>query len=308
MRKTITVLGVIVLLVAIVVGVGQWVNTNNTQTPGPSTQGPSGEGAENPEGCVAVEVLAAPGTWESRADDDPTHPTANPNSLMLQVTQPLQEQFDPAQVKVWTLPYTAQFRNINAQHEMSYDDSHNEGYDKLAAEMAATHQACPATKFVIAGFSQGAVIGGDIANTIGNGNGPVPADSILGVALIADGRMEHNRGTLVGNQDVMGQGAEIALEQVGPLIQGIVPGATMRGARPNGYNALQDKVFNLCAKEDLVCDAPIGIGNAIGRAHELIAANAVHAQYAQNGEVVPGQTAPQWVVGWASELINGQIN
>ncbi|KAB1554218.1 cutinase family protein [Corynebacterium sp. 319] len=314
MRKTLTILGVIVLLVAIVVGVGQWVNNSNNppgpgqhqaERPGGDTNQP--EDSTNPPGCVAVEVLAAPGTWESRADDDPMNPSANPNSLLLEVTNPLKQQFDPSQVKVWTLPYTAQFRNINAQHEMSYDDSRQEGYSKLAAELTQTHEACPGTKFIIVGFSQGAVIGGDMASDIGNDRGPVPADTIGGVALIADGRMEAGRGTLVGDTSIGGTGAEIALQAVGPLIQGIVPGASMRGPRPDGFNQLNDRVFNLCAKEDLVCDAPVGIGNAIGRAQDLIAANAVHAQYATNGTVVPGQTAPQWIVGWAGDLIRERL-
>ena len=46
---------------------------------------------------------------------------------MLTLTQPLQERFSPDDVKVWTVPYTAQFRNIHAMHELSYDQSRNEG-------------------------------------------------------------------------------------------------------------------------------------------------------------------------------------
>src|SRR5699024_11238415 len=82
---------------------------------------PGGEASPNPPGCVDYEAVALPGTWKSKADDDPVHPTANPSSLLLHVTQPLQEQTNPERVKIHTLPYTAQFRNFNAQHEMSYD-------------------------------------------------------------------------------------------------------------------------------------------------------------------------------------------
>lgn len=42
-----------------------------------------------------MEVLAAPGTWESKADDDPLAPHANPNSLLLNVTRPLADEFSP---------------------------------------------------------------------------------------------------------------------------------------------------------------------------------------------------------------------
>ena len=37
---------------------------------------------------------------------------------------------------------------------------------------------------------------------------------------------------------------------------------------------------------------------------DLASANAVHAQYATNGTVVPGQTVPQWIVNWAKDIIN----
>ena len=252
-------------------------------------------------------MLAAPGTWESAADDDPLAPHANPRSLMLNVTRPLADEFSPEQVKVWTLPYTAQFRNMNAQHEMSYDDSRNQGFERMKEELRKTHEECPATSFVLTGFSQGAVIAGDMAGEIGNGRGPVPANLVLGVSLIADGRQELDKGTLVGAKGIRGTGAEIALNPVSGLIQTIVPGATMRGPRPDGFGELNDRVNNYCAPADLICDAPADLGNALMRAKDLVAANAVHAQYATNGEVVEGQTVPQHVVGWARGLINERV-
>lgn len=309
MRKLLTIIAVVILLLAIVVGVGQWMT---------STQGPQGPGgpdgptpppekiqAENPPGCPAFEMIAAPGTWESRADDDPMNPTANPNSLLLTMTNPLKGEFKEDQLKVWTVPYTAQFRNINALQEMSYDDSRNEGFGRISEEMKATHEACPATRFILVGFSQGAVIAGDLASEIGQGRGPVPAEFIAGVTLIADGRQEDGVGQLVGNQANRGVGAEIALNPVSGVIQPIVPGATMRGPRPGGFGELNGRVNNLCAPSDHVCDAPRDLGNAIQRAQDMIANNTVHAQYATNPNVVPGQTTPEWVIGWVRGIVNG---
>lgn len=311
MKKVLTILGVVILFVVIAVGVGNWMNQNN-KGPGPATppQGQSAQPSEakNPPGCAPFEVIAAPGTWESAANDDPVNPHANPNSLMLSITQPLQQEFSPEQVKVWTLPYTAQFRNFNAPQEMSYDDSRQEGFTKLQQELTATHNTCPATKFALMGFSQGAVITGDIASDIGNGRGPIPAENVAGVALIADGRQQLDKGNLIGDENVKGVGAEIALNPVSGLVQPIVPGATMRGPRPDGFGVLNDRVNNFCAVQDLVCDAPPNLGNAIQRARDLVAANAVHAQYATNGTVVPGQTVPQWIVNWARDLIQQNGN
>ena len=309
MKKVLTILAVLVLLALIVVGVGNWLLTDDDidgPEPGKPTSPPAPE-AQNPPGCVDVEVLAAPGTWESKADDDPLAPHANPHSLMLNVTRPLADEFSPDKVKVWTLPYTAQFRNMNAQHEMSYDDSRNQGFERMKEELRVMHEKCPATSFILTGFSQGAVITGDLAGEIGNGRGPVPADRVLGVSLIADGRQELDKGKLVGAQGIRGTGAEIALNPVSGLIQTIVPGATMRGPRPDGFGELNDRVNNYCAPADLICDAPADLGNALVRAKDLVAANAVHAEYATNGKVVEGQTVPEYIVGWVRDLINERV-
>lgn len=308
MRKLLTVVAVIVILIAIVFGVGQWMNSNNNapKPPVPAQPTEQTEGAVNPPGCSAYEFISAPGTWESAPTDDPMNPTANPKSFMLSISNPLKNELSGDQVKVWTLPYTAQFRNINAMHEMSYDDSRNEGFNRMSEELRATHEACPATKFIISGFSQGAVISGDMAAEIGNGRGPVPAASVAGVALIADGRFEHDEGNFIGNQKNTGVGAEISLNPVSGLVQPIVPGASMRGPRPDGFGELAERVNNFCAPGDMICDSPRDFGNAIQRAQELVGNNnAAHAMYASNPDVVPGQTTPQWVVDWARGIITG---
>ena len=309
MKKLFTIVAALVVVVVIAMGVGSWIN--NKDHGGPSLPGPKKPSQsaappqpKNPPGCAPYELVAAPGTWESKANDDPINPHAFKWSLLLNVTKPLQQQYSPEQLKVWTVPYTAQFRNVNAQHEKTYDDSRAEGYGKIAKELQATHEQCPATKFLLVGFSQGAVIMGDMANNIGNGRGPVPAEAVRGVSLIADGRQELNKGILVGNKDVNGVGAEIVMQPLGGIVQGIVPGATMRGPRPDGFGGLSDRVFNICAVGDLVCDGPRDPVNAVTKAREMFLANPVHKEYAKNRQVLPGgATAPEWIVGWTREII-----
>ena len=302
MRKTITVVAALVVLAVIGVGASRYFN-QGTDSPAPHTSEQAAPPQpQQPEWCPRVEFISAPGTWESAADDDPINPSANPRSFMLSITKPLQEAYGD-DVKVWTLPYTAQFKNINAQHEMSYDDSRNEGTAKMNDELRSVHQSCPATKFILSGFSQGAVIAGDVADEIGGGQGVVPAENIAGVALIADGRRQNGVGQNPGRK-VGGVGAEIALQPVSGLVQPIVPGASMRGARQNGFGSLADRTFQICAPNDSVCDAPPNVTNALERAQGLITANGVHAQYASNSGVIDGTTANQWVVGWARQLID----
>lgn len=300
MTKFLRVIAAVVVILLILFGITRWLGQQQDPTP---PQGGDSTDIVQPAHCPDVEVIAAPGTWESNAADDPYLPTANPASFMLSITQPLQAANDPARVKVWTLPYTAQFRNINALGELSYDDSRNEGIDRLTEEMVATYTECPLTDFILTGFSQGAVIMGDTASEIGNGRHAIPAERIRGVALIADGRREPGVGVTIGNP-VAGVGAEVALHRLNLVVQAVVPGATMRGSRAGGFGVLQDKVADICATDDAICDAPLDVTDALPRAADMVAANGVHAWYASNEYVIPGTTANQWVVGWAQELIN----
>lgn len=299
MRKVLTVLAVLLVLALILVGGVQWLI--RTDEPAPPIGLPTPP--EQPDWCAEVEVIAAPGSWESAPGDDPVNPSANPYSFMLSITQPLQERYAPDDVKVWTLPYTAQFRNINAQHEMTYDESRNEGIATLEGELRHMHEVCPATDYILTGFSQGAVIVGDVANRIGHGHGVIPAERVRGVALIADGRREPGVGQVPGNP-VAGVGAEVSLEALNLFVQPVVPGATMRGPRPGGFGELQDRTYDICAPSDSICDAPLGVGNALERALELVAADGVHALYATNPNVIPGTTTNAWVVDWAAGLID----
>lgn len=301
MRKILTIVATLVLLIVVGAGVVNWMNSGDHKPlPEPPTAAP-----QQPDWCPKVEVVAAPGTWESAPNDDPINPTFNPHSFMLTVTKPLQQRYTPDDVKVWTLPYTAQFKNVNAMHEMSYDQSRQEGTSKLEGELRMMHADCPATDFILIGFSQGAVIVGDIANQIGAGQGVIPAERVRGVAVIADGRREPGVGVAQGNP-VSGVGAEVSLELLNPLTQAIMPGATMRGPRAGGFGSLQDKVMDICAPDDHICDAPLGVGNAVSRAQALIAANAVHAQYATNPNVFPGSTTTQWLIDWSAGLIDAR--
>lgn len=296
MKKALTILAAVLVLLVIIVGVARWVQQDEQPAP---VEEPT---LAQPEHCAEVEFISAPGTWESAATDDPFNPTANPDSFMLAISAPLQQEYDPSQLKVWTLPYTAQFRNINAQHEMSYDDSRNEGTARLEQELQATHAECPLTDFVLAGFSQGAVIIGDVVSKIGNGTGVIPAERVRGATLIADGRRQPGVGQLV-SVPVSGVGAEVALKPLNLLVQPVVPGATMRGGREGGFGTLNDRVNDICAPSDGICDAPENVGDAVSRAMELVEANGVHALYATNPNVIPGTTADQWTLQWARDTI-----
>lgn len=257
--------------------------------------------------CPDVDVIAIPGTWESSPSDDPLNPTQFPIALLLNVTRPLMDEFGRNRVEVYTVPYTAQFHNpLTADKQMSYNDSRAEGTAAAVRAMTEMNERCPLTSYLIVGFSQGAVIAGDLASDIGNGRGPVDEDLVLGVTLIADGRRQPGVGQEVG-PNPLGQGAEITLKEV-PTLSTL--GLTMSGERPGGFGALNNRTYQICAPGDLICSAPESAFNIanLPRTLEVLASGAgqpVHAMY-NTPEFwnVDGQTATAWTLNWARGVID----
>ncbi|MGU3291420.1 cutinase family protein [Williamsia sp. M5A3_1d] len=302
------ILGVVVLaIIAIVLVIALIISLLRPSPPGPgpgtppqsSSQRPSAQSAD----CPDVQVVVVPGTWESSANDDPYAPSANPASLMLKVSRPLGEAFPGSRADVYTVPYVAQFRNPTnpADRTTDYNTSRAQGTARAKGEITEVNRRCPLTSYVLMGFSQGAVIVGDIASDIGNGRGPVAQDLVLGVGLIADGRRQPGEAKTPG-PDPKGVGAEVALGGFG----GIVPGIAMTGGRPGAFGDLKDRTWSICAEGDLVCDSPTILNplDALGKLAGAIN-NPVHALYATtrywNDD---GASATRWMFGWARSVIS----
>jgi Cutinase len=256
--------------------------------------------------CPDVQLVSIPGTWESSPQLDPLNPTQFPNALLLNVTRPLAEQFGNARLQTYTVPYTAQFHKpFSNDNEMSYNDSRREGTDATRKAIAEMHAKCPLTSYVIVGFSQGAVIGGDIASEIGNGKGPVSADLVLGVTLIADGRRQPGVGQDVG-PNPPGEGAEITLQGV-PFIPSDIK---MTGPRDGGFGALNNRTNQICGQGDLICAAPqdaFSLLNLPKTLQVLVggAGEPVHAMYnTPQFWNIDGQPATVWTRNWAAGVIN----
>lgn len=304
------VLGAVLILIIAAV-FGFLLNRPGTGPGGDGTSDPDSPPQAQPEWCPDVQVIAVPGTWESTPDDDPHAPMANRDALLLNVTGPLQERFPESEVDVTTVPYVAQFARPGVPPEVTYDDSRAQG--TAAAETMIRDRAveCAQTEFVLMGFSQGAVIAGDIASAIGTGaeNAPVSADRVLGVGLIADGRRDAAAPGSGLNLGVpAGKGAEVLLGGLRnvPLMQG----TTMTGPRPGGFGTLADRSLQICAQGDLICDAPSDIlTNLLGTITQLAtAANSpVHAIYNSN-PIIDGTTATVYLTDWAAGLIDTAID
>ncbi len=296
---------VVVLIVAIVIVVLRRPDTPPTAVP-PSAIPPTAEpGIKKPRpefqdaSCPDVQLISIPGTWESSVQLDPFNPVQFPAALLLNVTNPLRQDFSPERLEVYTVPYTAQFHNpLSSDGQMSYNDSRAEGTRAAVRAMTDMNNRCPLTSYVLVGFSQGAVIAGDIASDVGNGRGPVDQDLVLGVTLIADGRRQAGVGQEIG-PNAEGQGAEITLHEV-PTLSAL--GLTMSGPRPGGFGMLNDRTYEICARGDLICAAPESAFNIaeLPKTLEVLAGGAgqpVHAMYATpDFWNLTGVTATQWTL------------
>ena len=293
------------MVVLLVLGIGWWIG--NQGLPSGPGEGPGDEPGvpeqSQPADCPDVQMFAVPGTWESSPTDDPYEPSFLPNALLRTITDPLSEQYPDERLEVFTVPYVAQFRNPQAPAEITYDQSRAEGTERARAELAAVHERCPYTSYVLLGFSQGAVIAGDLTSEIGTGNGPVPAELVRGSVLIADGRRLPGQGQSPGLSPGTGQGMEISLQPVTGITQ-LIAGATMTGPRPGGFGQLDDRTAQICDSRDLICNAPLNVVDGAARFQEFIANNAIHAMYATNPDVIMGTTVPEWTIGHVRELVD----
>lgn len=303
---------VIVALVLLAIMIGTWLRPGPSLPPGsPDSSSSSAAPSESrptsqPADCPDVQVISVPGTWESSAKDDPYRPTFNPNSLMLKVTAPLAQALPDSRADVWTTPYVAQFSNpvaIPPDGQASYEASRTQGYDKSVAQIKKVHDKCKLTGFVLMGFSQGAVIAGDIAAEIGAGKGVVPEENVLGVGLISDPRREPGDARTAG-PNPPGVGVEVAY---GGFSFGEL---SLRGKREGGFGSVKNRTVSLCGNKDPICNQPKDIfqaGNIATTLPELqkVLTGNSHALYATTSDwSASGQTATQWMQSWARGVID----
>lgn len=301
--------------VALVVVVGViWIRRPEppTATPPDAVPPPTSAPTKKPRpefqdaSCPDVELVSVPGTWESSRTDNPLDPTEFPAALLLNVTRRMAGDFPNGRLETYTVPYTAQFHNpFAADNQMSYNDSRAEGFRATVNALTDMNAKCPLTSYVLIGFSQGAVIAGDVASEIGNGKGPVDEDLVLGVTVIADGRRQEGVGNDIG-PNPPGQGAEVTLHDL-PILSSL--GLAMTGPRPGGFGALDNRVNEICGAGDLICAAPpeaFSIAN-LPRTLDILAGGAgqpVHALYATTQFwSLDGLPATDWTLNWAHGLV-----
>ncbi|MGV9862613.1 cutinase family protein [Rhodococcus koreensis] len=187
-----------------------------------------------PMDCAAAFNLFIPGTWETDENADPNRPVG----MLAPIAEAITAQ-NGARAQIYTLPYMA--RAFDNGH--TYADSKLDAVSKATAVLKAYADKCQGAKITITGYSQGADAAGDLASAIGNDQGPVDADRVLGVALIAD----PGAGT---------QGAAT----VGPKTSG----EGIAGPRSQGMGTLSGRVASICDPKDLYCSIQKGANPFLG--------------------------------------------
>lgn len=176
--------------------------------------------AAEANGCARTIALMIPGTTETSANADPNTPTG----MLAAVGNALEQRYGK-NLDALYVPYPGEaFFNGT-----SYAESKSRG-DEAAAELM---QRCATSKFVVAGYSQGAQIGNDLAVNIGHGLGPVPAQQVKAVILLANPKRGTEGATLIG-PPLAGQG--------------------IAGPAPEGFGTLAGKVFDICHPDDAYCN------------------------------------------------------
>ena len=187
-----------------------------------------------PAGCPTTFNLFIPGTWETEERADPTVSIG----MLKPIADSLADKHGSA-AQIYTLPYMARaFDNGK-----TYADSKSDGLGKAKRILSETAAKCSTTKFTITGYSQGADIAGDLASEIGNGSGPIAAEPVLAVGLLAD----------------PGSGTE------GEAVIGPHPsGKGIADPRPQGMGELSGRVASICDPKDLYCSIQKGSNPLLG--------------------------------------------
>ncbi|MDE8649914.1 cutinase family protein [Rhodococcus qingshengii] len=193
-----------------------------------------GTASAQSNGCSKTFNLIIPGTWETAEDADPSIPVG----MLKPIAHSIADTNGSA-AQIYTLPYMARaFDNGK-----TYADSKSDGLTRAKDVIAEIATKCSDTKLTITGYSQGADIAGDLASEIGNGSGPIKAEQVLAVGLLADPGSGTNGEAIIGPK---------------PSGKGIAD------PRPQGMGKLSGRVASICDPKDLYCSIQKGSSPLLG--------------------------------------------
>ncbi|WP_269320255.1 cutinase family protein [Gordonia alkanivorans] len=152
------------------------------------TAAPATEQSTRPA-CAPFMLIAVPGTFEINRDDDPSKATG----VLQKLIDPLKRTLG-SQLGYTLINYDAD-SGVNGT---SYARSTENGKKKTLATLTDAASRCPNANLVLAGFSQGADIAGDVATDIGNKRTAIDPRRISAVVLYSDPQRGENSNVIVG--------------------------------------------------------------------------------------------------------------
>lgn len=211
--------------------------------------------------CPVLYALGVQGTGES----SPDAPSNTDAGMLSQVFIPFLADAESAGVSVAReyVPYEAGFGGFVPGGTQSYQSSVTGGKDRLSQTVGEIAQRCTSTRFALAGYSQGAHAVSLLAQSIGQGQGPVSADRVAAVALFGDPTRSTGASTFPGASDQQtpdaapGSSAQ-AIAAVGEIAPSGASGGGIGPERDQAasFGTLTGRVASFCSAGDLACDAP----------------------------------------------------
>lgn len=230
--------------------------------------------AAEPQTCADVEIIATAGTGAASVYDDPANIVSF--GVGTNFVAHVVERFD--NVSAWQTPYPASAGvagTVGPNKDtvvLPYGKSQQIGVERVVGRLSEMAPACPNTKWILVGFSQGADITGDVAQLISSRQAPIGPDRLLAAYLVADpGRarvLDQDGMTDTGTSGTMtADGAVLVRTSASSPAPGTVG---LAGARPDGaFSNLPGKVRHICAGDDPACAVTPGglLAGAAARAN-----------------------------------------
>ncbi|WP_228807828.1 cutinase family protein [Nocardia otitidiscaviarum] len=242
------------------------------------------EPAPSAADCSDVIALAVPGTWETNAGADrntvpgmlgqvtgPLLAALNSTPATVAVTAPQTSHSSSAprttvaapksraaSVRAEQVPYVAQvggpIAGMFTGNPLTLSQSRDNGADALRARAKELAEACPLSKFVVLGYSQGALIAGDFLSEVGNRKGVIDPSRILAGALLSDPKRSATADSSGSTSTTSTYSANTKLSPVAETLIGANPGGEgVLGQRDGGMGVLAERVTTMCAPNDTVC-------------------------------------------------------
>jgi hypothetical protein len=196
--------------------------------------------------CAATMLIAVPGTFETSRDYNP----ATPIGQLAKLAEPLKSVG------------SATFINYDADYSVngtSYVKSVEGGVGKTLATIQDAATRCPQARFLLAGFSQGAQIAGDVAVAIGHKRTSVDPSRVLGVALYSDPKRAVDSNVLVDTTQTQ---PSLPLTQGAPNTTTNPSLAQLQLQNTNGFTSLAGQTGVVAAGSTATATTTVRAGQA----------------------------------------------